>query len=273
MSAPALTPALLRNGVDMHSDSMRFWELCATFMAEEEDKVRCIAIGKHLKSAHFALFVQSMFELSAHDVDAAIERFGGPKTWTIQIEALLGHAFKKACAVTAVTKFEQGKRHGSEDDKENEAVGAAAVKKEARKRSMGERLMESGELEGFVLPTSEIRDVCEETEDPANDTLTKNDTKAVCRKVFEIVDTRSPFKYHEDRRGVSKGLFLRFEKQLKKILGKPHMPHVRWNQKIKYYFENRTRANAEVRQPLPVSRRIYSQSFILCVLLDADAHR
>ena len=69
-----LAAALQRAGVDMHSSCDHLWEYFATHMRTEREKEACIAIGRHLKSDFFVLFVEQMFTVSEEEMSYAIER-------------------------------------------------------------------------------------------------------------------------------------------------------------------------------------------------------
>ena len=72
-----LSASLRQQGITESTDIEVFWELCSQRMSSEEDKTACRAIGAELKSKLFALFVESMYDLSRSEILEAIESCGG----------------------------------------------------------------------------------------------------------------------------------------------------------------------------------------------------
>lgn len=72
-----LSASLRQQGITESTDIEVFWELFSQRMSSEEDKTACRAIGAELKSKFFALFVESMYDLSRSEILEAIESCGG----------------------------------------------------------------------------------------------------------------------------------------------------------------------------------------------------
>ena len=63
-----LSASLRQQGITESTDIEVFWELCSQRMSSEEDKTACRAIGAELKVKLFALFVESMYDLSRSEI-------------------------------------------------------------------------------------------------------------------------------------------------------------------------------------------------------------
>jgi hypothetical protein len=257
--ATHMSAALSKHGIDMATDSQVFWDLCAGLMVNDPDKAACTAIGAHLKATYFVLFVECMVRdpeeggLTRSDMLDAIKAGGGNTKWLKQIEALLGHTFKSPesgatqMPAPVAEPSDCGRKTNSKPsagaDKENEG-GGAKMKKE-RPKTLGEELEGSDKLKHLEVDEDALYAVCEETDDPLRETITKNDTKAVTYYIYNWVRA----KYGRTNGG--RKLFNHLGKKLKKLIPRYHSQSVKWALKLEYHFEARNRSNSTVRTHSP----------------------
>lgn len=266
LATHTLPKALTDHNISLTTGMQAFWDFIAEQFPDEEQQKAARAIGTELKNEHMALFVHSLLTLTWDDIQNAVVKCGGKKTWVRQIEILLDHKFEPASkhssaltqlnansmstgsrqylASVASQKKSSATAANKGEGKElrwfekYEVYGAEHREKDER---LGEYLERVGELDDLELDKETILGLCERTNDPENSILHPNDTKAVTNFVFWYIWD----KYH-DVRGSSR-LFRHLQKLLYKIVKKPNNPGVRWFEKLRMRFESGRRNNAEVR--------------------------
>ena len=129
------------HGIGLESDITLFWEFCASQMAVREDKEACARLAVYLKHEYFALFVESMFDLTRKEMECALLECGGKVRWLRVVETLLGRRFADVANVPASALVLSARSNEpisfSDIDSSDEASEALATRAGGRSELLG----------------------------------------------------------------------------------------------------------------------------------------
>lgn len=250
--------------LSLNSRIADFWTFYGGELGTDAEAAACASICLVLKRDFGCITIGCMQRVLRHTFTRLLAANGGKAAWVSSIESLLGITFDQISSHAPDSARLALSVQPDELDVSTEEPPARPIEKYQPKFKLGPQLIRRGNLKStIVLPSAEMRAAARETQDPATQEVTYNDSKAITTEAFKYMGCA-----HDYVSG-DKIIFDAMGKAAAQIFPIPHGLHKKrnaglrpwevWARKLSNRFKHGRAPTAQVRPhthtlaPLPIS--------------------